>query len=100
MTATTAFPFGDALQRLTVALAHVTSWAAAASILGLVVVAGIIRLMAEWQRRLTIVAIVEHAPAGTVLVQGRGLGGPELRLLIGHGSPGAVLRPPDTHQAG
>ena len=72
MTANTAFPFGAAFERLTATLAHAASWAAVGSILGLVVIAGVIRLLTEWQRRLTIVAIVERAPKGTVVVQGCG----------------------------
>jgi hypothetical protein len=95
-----ASPFGDAFERLTITLAHAVSWAAMGAILGLMVIAGVIRLLAEWQRRLTLVAIMQHAPAGTLLVQRRGLGGPELRLLVGYGSPGVALRPSGDRRAG
>lgn len=100
VTATTAFPLGDALERLTATLAHAASWAAVGSILGLMVIAGVIRLLTEWQRRLTIVAIVERAPEGTVVIQGCVPGRPGLWLLVGHGSPGTVLRQPPTLRPG
>jgi hypothetical protein len=40
-------------------------------------------LLAEWQRRSTLVAIVERARPGTVVVQDSGLGGPAMRIEIG-----------------
>jgi hypothetical protein len=63
------------------------SWAAGCWILGLVAVAGGVRLLCEWQRRTTLVAIVREAPAGTVVVQERGPGGPAMWVLVGYGPP-------------
>jgi hypothetical protein len=70
-----------------VVLVHAVSWAAACWILGLVAVAGVVRLLCEWQRRATLVAIVREAPAGTVVVQERGLGGPAMWVQVGYGWP-------------
>ncbi|WP_327411379.1 sigma-70 family RNA polymerase sigma factor (plasmid) [Streptomyces sp. NBC_01281] len=41
--------------------------------------------MAEWQRRATLVALVRDAPAGTVVVQERGRGGPAMQVYVGDG---------------
>jgi len=40
-------------------------------------------LLAEWQRRKTMVAVIQHAPAGTRIVQNQGCGGPAMRIEIG-----------------
>ena len=40
-------------------------------------------LLAEWQRRTTLLAVVRHAPAGTVVVQERGRGGPAMKIHVG-----------------
>ncbi|MET7715467.1 hypothetical protein [Streptomyces sp. NPDC005407] len=40
-------------------------------------------LLAEWQRRTTLLAVVTHAPAGTVVVQERGRGGPAMEIHVG-----------------
>lgn len=39
--------------------------------------------MAEWQRRATLIALVRHAPSGTVVVQERGRGGPAVQVHVG-----------------
>jgi hypothetical protein len=39
--------------------------------------------LAERARRATLVALVSQAPAGTVVVQDRGLGGPAMALRLG-----------------
>lgn len=39
--------------------------------------------LAEWQRRATLIALVRHAPGGTVVVQERGRGGPALQVHVG-----------------
>ena len=69
------------------------SWAAGCWILGLVAVGGAVRLLCEWQRRTTLVAIVREAPAGTVGVQERGLGGPAMWVQVGYGPPGSASQP-------
>jgi len=41
------------------------------------------RLLSEWQRRRTLVELVTKAPAGTVITQQRGRGGPAMKIEIG-----------------
>jgi hypothetical protein len=36
------------------------------------VLMGVFRLLAEWQRRTTLVTLMNHAPGGTVVIQQRG----------------------------
>lgn len=62
---------------------HVLPTVALRYMLAPLMLAGVVRLLAEWQRRLTLVALLSHAPAGTVIVQGKGLGGPALSVWIG-----------------
>lgn len=66
--------------------AHVTSWKSAILFLGVLVLGLVGRLLAEWQRRKTLVAMVQQAPGGTVIVQQRGRGGPAVRIEVGSGS--------------
>lgn len=47
------------------------------------VLVGMSALVAEWQRRATLIALVRNAPAGTVVVQERGRGGPAMRVQVG-----------------
>ncbi|MDQ0771608.1 hypothetical protein QF026_000074 [Streptomyces aurantiacus] len=46
--------------------------------------------LAERQRRDTLLALVRHAPAGTVVVQGEGRGGPAVSVQIGN--PPQIMR--------
>jgi hypothetical protein len=69
--------------RLSAALAHARSWKSVTLFLGVLVVGLVGRLLAEWQRRKTLVAVIQHAPDGTVIVQKRGCGGPAMRIEIG-----------------
>ena len=55
------------------------SWWAVA-VLGVVLVCG---LLAEWQRRITLTALIRCARPGTVIVQEKGLCGPALRVQVG-----------------
>lgn len=41
------------------------------------------RLLAERSRRKTLIGLCENAPEGTVIVQSRGPGGPEMWMRIG-----------------
>jgi hypothetical protein len=59
------------------------SWPVAVTVLVLMLV---YRAVAEWQRRTTLVALVERAPGGTVIVQEKGLGGPAMWVQIGYGA--------------
>jgi RNA polymerase sigma factor (sigma-70 family) len=49
------------------------------------VLVGASAFLAEWQRRATLVALVRDAPAGTVVVQERGRGGPAMLVHVGDG---------------
>ena len=57
---------------------HTVSWTTVGAVL---VLMGVFRLLAEWQRRTTLVALMSHAPGGTVVIQQRGLGGPSTVAL-------------------
>ena len=71
--------------RFSSALAHASSWKSVIVLLGVLVIGLIGRLLAEWQRRKTLVAVIKDARDGTVIVQNRGHGGPALRIEIGTG---------------
>lgn len=86
-------PLGGTFGGVAAVAVHAVSWAAAWWILGLVAVAGAVRLLCEWQRRATLVAIVQEAPAGTVVVQERGLGGPAMWVQVGYGWPRPTAQP-------
>lgn len=60
--------------RLSSALAHASSWKSVILLLGVLVIGLVGRLLAEWQRRKTLVAVIKDAPGGTVIVQNRGRG--------------------------
>jgi hypothetical protein len=75
--------------RLSSALAHAVSWKSVILLLGVLVIGLVGRLLAEWQRRSTLVALVRHARGGTVIEQKRGRGGPAMRIEIGSDSDGA-----------
>ncbi|WP_330358819.1 sigma-70 family RNA polymerase sigma factor [Streptomyces chartreusis] len=49
----------------------------------LAALAGAAAFLAEWQRRATLIALVRTAPAGTVVVQERGRGGPAMQVHVG-----------------
>jgi hypothetical protein len=89
-----SIPPGGTFDKVATVLAHVVSWAAACWILGLVAVVGVIRLLCEWQRRTTLVAILQNAPAGTVVIQEGGLGGPAMWVQVGYGAPWPAVQGP------
>ncbi|MEV8015262.1 sigma-70 family RNA polymerase sigma factor [Streptomyces sp. NPDC086554] len=49
----------------------------------LAALAGASAFLAEWQRRVTLIALVHNAPDGTVVVQERGRGGPAMQVYVG-----------------
>ena len=51
------------------ALPGVVSWHAGVIALGAVAVTGILRLLAEWQRRATLIALMRNAPPQTVVLR-------------------------------
>lgn len=52
----------------------------AAGILGMIMVCG---LLGEWQRRVTLTALIRCSPPSTVIVQGKGSWGPALLVRVG-----------------
>ncbi|MFE9558847.1 hypothetical protein ACFYOD_35995 [Streptomyces sp. NPDC006703] len=45
--------------------------------------AAVAGVLAEWQRRTTLLALIRNAPAGTVVIQERGRGGPAMHVRVG-----------------
>ncbi|GLY91412.1 hypothetical protein Airi02_093410 [Actinoallomurus iriomotensis] len=79
-------------------LPNLVSWATVGAV-AMMLLAGIgARCLAEWQRRRTLIALVQHAPGGTVVVQERGVGGPAMWVQIGHGP--RQISPPYVHRLG
>lgn len=48
------------------------------------------RLLAEWQRRKTLLALASQARAGTVVLVDKGPGGPAMWLKVGDGNQDAL----------
>jgi hypothetical protein len=70
-----------------VALPGVVSWHAGIIALGAVAVTGILRLLAERQRRATLIALIRNAPARTVVMQDDKGTGNSTRVWMGDGVP-------------
>jgi hypothetical protein len=70
-----------------VALPGVVSWHAGIIALGAVAVAGILRLLAERQRRATLIALVRNAPPRTVVMQDDKGKGNSTRVWMEDGVP-------------
>jgi hypothetical protein len=62
------------------AAVHVLAWPYTAAVLGLTAV---FKLLAERARRKTLVDLVSRAPAGTIVVMGKGPGGPAMWVRVG-----------------
>jgi hypothetical protein len=62
---------------------HVLAWPYTAVVL---VVTAAYRLLAERARRKTLVDLVSHAPADTIVVMEKGPGGPAMWIKVGSGS--------------
>lgn len=60
------------------------------------------RLLAEWQRRKTLIDLVSRAPANTIVVLEKGPGGPAMWVKVGDGGQSPlrveVLHGQDTRQ--
>lgn len=69
------------------------SWHAGVIALGAIVVTGIFRLLIEWQRRLTLLALMRDAPPRAVVLRDDKDAGSSTRVWMGDGvmpsSPGA-----------
>lgn len=68
--------------------AHAVSWWAVLAVAGVMVVVLGYRLLAERSRRKTLTAI-SRAPANTVVIVGKGPGGPSMWVWVGDGRPSA-----------
>ena len=64
------------------AAVHVLAWPYTAVVLA---VTAVYRLLAERARRKTLVDLVSHAPAGTIVVMEKGPGGPAMWVRVGDG---------------
>jgi hypothetical protein len=64
------------------AAVHLLAWPYTAVILAAAVA---YRLLAEQARRKTLVDLISHAPAGTIVVMERGPGGPAMWVRVGDG---------------
>jgi hypothetical protein len=69
------------------ALPGIVSWHAGIIALGVVIATGVFRLLAEWQRRTTLIALVRSAPPETMVHQDDKDVGDSLLVLIGDGVP-------------
>ncbi len=63
-----------------------TTWPGACAGVSVVLVVLIYRLLAERQRRKTLLTTYLHAPGGTIVVQGEGPAGPPMWVWVGDGS--------------
>jgi hypothetical protein len=71
-----------AVASASVAAVHVLVWPYIAAILA---ATAIYRLLAERVRRKTLTDLLSHAPAGTIVVMGKGPGGPAMWIKVGDG---------------
>lgn len=65
-----------------VVVLHTLAWPYAAAA---ITAAALYRLLAEWQRRKTLIELVSRAPANTTVVLERGPGGPAMWVKVGDG---------------
>ena len=72
-------------------LARGVSWWSLVLVLAVVVAVLTAGLLAEWQRRTTLVALLKAAGPGTVIQQGRGSGGPAMRIELGREPTGQIV---------
>jgi len=79
------------------ALPGIVSWHAGIIALSAVIATGVLRLLAEWQRRTTLIELVRSAPPKTVVHQEDKDTGDSIRVWVGDGvqqQPPGVLREP------
>lgn len=79
------------------ALPGMVSWRAGIIVLGAVAMTGIFRLLAEWQRRVTLIALLRNAPPRIVVLRDDKDTGNSARVWMGdgvlHSPPGASSEP-------
>lgn len=61
---------------------HALAWPYTAAVLA---ATALYRLLAEWQRRKTLIDLVSRAPANTIVVLEKGPGGPAMWVKVGGG---------------
>jgi hypothetical protein len=59
------------------------SWQAAVMTLAALVVSGVLRLLTEWQRRQTFLALIVRAPEDTMMEQHDTPGGQSMKVSLG-----------------
>lgn len=62
---------------------HVLPWQSACCVL---LIAGVMKLLSEWSRRKTLLAITTQSPPGTVVAQAGGMEGPKMWIQVGGGA--------------
>ncbi|GAA0356966.1 hypothetical protein ACKI1I_44530 [Streptomyces turgidiscabies] len=72
--------WADEIGRVATSAAGDSVWLVMVLVASLTVVGG---ALAEWQRRTTLLALVQKAPPGTVVIQEGGRGGPGMRVQVG-----------------
>jgi hypothetical protein len=75
------------------AAAGVVSWQAAGMTLAALIASGVLRLLAEWQRRKTLSVLIAHAPEGTQLTQQDTPPGQFMQVRLGPSSRQLFIRP-------
>jgi hypothetical protein len=68
---------------LTTAGASVISWQAGSLMLAALVVSGVLRLLTEWQRRKTLLALLSGAPQGSRVIRQDTSGGQLMKVSVG-----------------
>jgi hypothetical protein len=63
--------------------AHAVSWRSMAFFSAALIIGSVTRLLAEWQRRKTLIEVIRHARGKIVVTQGRGRNGPAMRIEVG-----------------
>jgi hypothetical protein len=61
---------------------HAVTWPYTAAVLA---ATALYRLLAEWQRRKTLIDLVSRAPANTIVILEKGPGGPAMWVKVGDG---------------
>ena len=72
------------------AVAQGVPWPKVLAVAGLIVLVGGFALLVERQRRETLTAVLQQAPGGSVVFQGRGVGGPPMWIWVGKKDPQPV----------
>ena len=66
-----------------VILPHGSSWVAGGIVLLFVILRGLQRLLFEWQRRKTLMELLDHAPPGSEIIHVDGARGARMKVTVG-----------------